>query len=231
MLAEELCKRLGVSVPVMILNGLAGNINHFDPKNPGEQTSRDEAVRIGKGYADFGMQALETAGNLPITPLAVKSVTFDVPYRDVSEGEIEAAHKLLASTTDGPQKRLTSEDLAKGDPQIERFYARSLIEFAEVRQAQAGECQEIAGFRLGDAAFVGFPGEPFVEIGMAVQERSPFKHTTVFELLGDCAGYIPLPECFERGGYEPRTHPRNRLTPEAADMFIERATEVLKGLC
>ena len=98
-------------------------------------------------------------------------------------------------------------------------------------RVQFFECQEIAGFRLGDAAFVGFPGEPFVEIGMAVQERSPFKHTTVFELLGDCAGYIPLPECFERGGYEPRTHPRNRLTPEAADMFIERATEVLKGLC
>lgn len=229
-LADQIKKRLDADVPVLLLNGLAGNINHFDRDNPGPQCSREEAVRIGTGYADAAMEALEGAEQITASPAAVASTVFDLPYRDVSQGEIGRAREVLENTAQDADRRLTSEELAKGDPQIERIFARGLLEFAELRERVPSEKVQIAGFRLGDAGFVGFPGEPFIEIGLAVQDKSPFPFTTVFELLGDVAGYIPMPDCFDRGGYEPRTHRYNRFTRDAAQIFIDQGTDVLTKL-
>jgi len=229
-LADEINNRLSTDVPVLLLNGLAGNINHFDRSNPGPQCSRDEAVRIGTGYADAALQALHAAEEMAATPAAVASAVFDLPYREASQEDIDSARKVVESTAAHADRRLTSEELAKGDPQIDRIFAEGLLAFAELRQQAAGETEEIAAFRLGDAAFVGFPGEPFIEIGLAVQDQSPFPFTTVFHLLGDTAGYIPLPDCFDRGGYEPKTHLYNRFTTNTADIFIEQGIELLKDL-
>jgi len=229
-MAAAINRRLSMDVPVLLLNGLAGNINHFDPANTDHQCSREEAVRIGTGYAEFAMQALAGAREMEAMPLRAESVVFDLPYRDVTDAEIAAARKLLTRAAGNTSRRLTSEELAKGDPQIERMYAQGMLDFADLRAKADSEEEEIAGFRLGDAAFVGFPGEPFVEIGLEVREQSPFAVTTVFELMGDIAGYIPMPECFERGGYEPRTHVYNRFAPDAAGIFAERVLEVLARL-
>ena len=229
-MADEVNKRLSAQVPVLLLNGLAGNINHFDRRNPGPQCSRDEAIRIGAGYADAVLQALDTAREIPATPVAVASTVFDLAYREASQEEIDRAREVVENTSADAGRRLTSEELAKGDPQVDRIFAEGLLEFARMRETAAGETEEIIAFRLGDAAFVGFPGEPFVEIGLAVQDRSPFPFTTVFQLLGDIAGYIPLPDCFERGGYEPRTHRYNRFAHDAAHILTDRACEILTSL-
>ena len=44
------------------------------------------------------------------------------------------------------------------------------------------------------------------------------------------AGYIPMPECFGRGGYEPRTLPHNRFAHDAAHVFIKQGGRVLEKL-
>ena len=51
-------------------------------------------------------------------------------------------------------------------------------------------------------AFVTLPGEPFNGIAQAVREASKFKYTFIIELSQSVSGYVPMPECFERGGYE-----------------------------
>ncbi|MFH0965786.1 MAG: hypothetical protein V2A58_17445 [Planctomycetota bacterium] len=229
-LAAEMTDRLGGAFPVLLLNSPAGNINHFDLANPDAQCSRSEAVRIGKGYARFALEALKSAAPMEALPLAAASESFDLPYREVSEKELAAARALVATARSGASRRLTSEELAKGDPEVELIFARGLFDFAELRARADHERQEVAGLRLGDAAFIGLPGEPFVEIGLAIREASPFKFTSVFALLGDLAGYVPMPECFDQGGYEPRTHRYNRFARNAAGVFIEKALEVLKKL-
>ena len=125
---------------------------------------------------------------------------------------------------------MTAEDLARGHPYVEWIYAQALLSFQERCGGSEGEHLEIGGFCLGKSAFVGLPGEPFTEIGLAVKEQSPFERTTVFALCGDVAGYIPLPEHFEHGGYEPRTTLNNRFAPQVGLLFIEQAAELLKEL-
>lgn len=70
-------------------------------------------------------------------------------------------------------------------------------------RAQRVEVQAIALGR--DVAWVGLPGEVFVELGLALKKRSPFKHTFVVELANECLGYIPDRRSYAEGNYEPES--------------------------
>ena len=61
---------------------------------------------------------------------------------------------------------------------------------------------EIAALRLGDAAFLFLPGEPFVETGLALYEASPFHDTFIVGYAEDWIGYIPTDQALDEGGYE-----------------------------
>ena len=49
--AQEIQYQLKTSIPVMVVDDASGDINHFDFRQDIKQTSMDEAVRIGRGYA------------------------------------------------------------------------------------------------------------------------------------------------------------------------------------
>lgn len=60
----------------------------------------------------------------------------------------------------------------------------------------------IAALRIGNATFVFLPGEPFVEIGLAIRQSSPWQFTAVVGYANDYIGYIPTDRAFRNGGYE-----------------------------
>lgn len=57
-------------------------------------------------------------------------------------------------------------------------------------------------FRLGDLAITAVPCEVFVEIGLEVKEKSPFKPTFTISLANGYNGYLPTPTHHKLGGYE-----------------------------
>lgn len=57
-------------------------------------------------------------------------------------------------------------------------------------------------FRLGDLAIAAAPCEIFVEIGLAIKSKSPFKTTFTTSLANGYNGYLPTPEHHKLGGYE-----------------------------
>jgi hypothetical protein len=61
---------------------------------------------------------------------------------------------------------------------------------------------KIGALRIGQAAWVFLPGEPFVEIALAIQEASPWSFTAVAGYAEDYIGYIPTNRAFDNGGYE-----------------------------
>ena len=56
--------------------------------------------------------------------------------------------------------------------------------------------------RLGEIAFVGWGGEVFNEIGLAVKAGSPFRHTFILTHCNGAAGYLPTRDSYPEGGYE-----------------------------
>jgi hypothetical protein len=55
---------------------------------------------------------------------------------------------------------------------------------------------------MGDFALVGFPGEPFTEIGRQVREASDYKMTFVSCCANGHEGYYPSAAAMDAGSYE-----------------------------
>ncbi|HLT93287.1 MAG TPA: hypothetical protein VKZ56_01940, partial [Membranihabitans sp.] len=73
---------------------------------------------------------------------------------------------------------------------------------------------------------VGLPGEVFVELGLDIKNRSPYKYTFVIELTNTHIAYVPTREAFDRGGYETIN---SRLAPGGGEMMVESAVKLLNS--
>ena len=88
----------------------------------------------------------------------------------------------------------------------------------------------IGAARIGDAAFVFLPGEPFVEIGLAIREASPCGFTAVVGYADDYIGYIPTDRAFANGGYEIGPGRWSRLASGSEPIVRQAAIELLGSL-
>jgi len=129
-----------------------------------------------------------------------------------------------------PHKDLTSGDLAKGNPLIEQIFAWKLIEFKDKKKSPKKDQIYITVFRIGEVAVIGLPGEPFVDIGLAIKSKSPFKYTLICGNANGYAGHIPLESHFKNGGYEVRTTPYNRFAKGLGRFTIRKSIETLQTL-
>ncbi len=80
---------------------------------------------------------------------------------------------------------------------------------------------------IGDIAFVGFPGEPYTEIGRRVKRDSAFKMTIPCCNTNDWHSYIPMEYSYPNGGYGVEM---NGIRPGGAEIFIEKAISLTKEL-
>ncbi|HCG36666.1 MAG TPA: hypothetical protein DER23_10035 [Clostridiales bacterium] len=85
----------------------------------------------------------------------------------------------------------------------------------------------ISGVRLGPVDFVGIPGEPFAGIGRGIREQSGFPCAFVCCLTNGSAGYFPMREAYDEGGYEARS---SQFSPDVADTLIETGVQVLRHI-
>ena len=84
--------------------------------------------------------------------------------------------------------------------------------------------------RFGDVAFVGLPGEMFVEFGLMIKERSPFRHTGVAIYANDYAGYITTRKAYDGGSYEAWPALNARVGREGGYLIVDKAVELLQEL-
>lgn len=84
---------------------------------------------------------------------------------------------------------------------------------------------EVNSITLGDVALVGVPGECFVELGLEIKRRSPYRYTFVFELCNASIGYVPTRKAYDEGGYEATSTP---LQPGSGERLVEAALALLQ---
>lgn len=226
---REIQARIGAQVPILTLIGASGDINHIDVGSGEPQTSYGESRRIGTGYAEIVLDALPALAEIDGAGVRVDTVGATLRKRSVSDRELAEAEALLGGGEEPGRDPLTSFDLAKGSSAVRAMFARQLIRFAE---SEAGKAYE---YRLtcikfgGDLAIVSMPGEPFTEIGLKVKEGSPFRTTFVVSHANGRCGYVPLRECFPRGGYEVLPTVTGGVAEDTADVLVARAAAALMG--
>ncbi len=219
---------LGYDLPVLTLIGCSGNINHLDVSNADEYYGYAEACRIGRAYADIVCGLLAKRKKLPVSHIAVHSAEIAIPYRTIPDEHVKQAEAALArigqAASDGD---MTSEGLATQDGPVARFFAAQLIEYARKCSGRSRDFSLLSMHFDDQLAFVSLPGEPFTEIGLELKKRSPARKTWPIALaMGEC-GYIPMPECFQRGGYETLPVVGGSPREDTAARIVEEAVKLL----
>jgi neutral ceramidase len=86
---------------------------------------------------------------------------------------------------------------------------------------------------IGEVALIGLPAEVFVELGMSIQDQSPFPHTIPVGYANGYQGYVPTAQAFEEGGYEVGARVRyqeNKITSAAPAVVVKKSVEALNRL-
>ena len=201
---REIQYQLGEDVPVMTLTDCSGDINHFDVSTMRNQTNYAEALRIGRGYGQIVCELLKNLEKVEDSEVSYKKTVFKMAYRTVTAQQLADARKVLETIPAGSlddRGDMTSEDLAKGDGIVLRMFAERLLG-CEGNEGKFQECELLALCFSKDLAFITLPGEPFNGVAQGIRKDSPFKRTLIATLAQGKCGYIPMPESFERGGYE-----------------------------
>jgi neutral ceramidase len=102
---------------------------------------------------------------------------------------------------------------------------------ADLARRSAGQTHrtfDLQVITIGDSiALVAMPGEPFVEIGMAIKHGSPFPNTLFSGYSNVGWAYIPMPDAYPLGGYEVEITP---FSPDAAGQIVDQSLALLREL-
>lgn len=84
--------------------------------------------------------------------------------------------------------------------------------------------------QVGDElAFVGMPGEPFVDLQLDLQRRSPVAHTLLLGYTNGYAGYLPTRAASLEGGYGASYGHTLHMAPGIGEAMVDTALAVLRG--
>src|SRR5829696_2245915 len=146
----------------------------------------------------------------------------ELPSLDEARAGVERAQSTLDD--------LRAKDAPKSEIEAATFVTKRAYMTLGRVETYGGRIKfgvELHLLRIGPAVLAGVEGEPFVEIGLDVKQRSPFPRTWFGGYTGGWAGYIPVAEAYLDRGYEVDISP---FAPTAANELIEAATNALNEL-
>ena len=215
------------------LPGCAGSLftqGACGDQNPVRGDTRDYRDVERYGWM-LGGEAIKQVGRLsapdwtesaPVVGAASETLRLpgrEVPPRESMERQRDEAERQLAQA-------ITEEERARLSRQ-RRMAEEALIQIDRADEPIHGEVQVL---RLGDAALVGWPGEPFVELGLEVKARAVAPYAFVVGYANGYLGYFATPAAWEQGGYEVGHGPWARAGPAAGAMLVEKGLELIEEL-
>jgi hypothetical protein len=200
---KEIQHELGRDVPVLTLIGCSGNINHFDVTNDNDQSCYAEACRIGKIYGEIVVGMLDVLEPVEVNKIKLNTSDFVIPYQVISDERVANAKATIERIGDvSSDENLTSEGIAAGDGAVAKMFAEQLLDFKEKCSGKS-RTFKLVNIKMGkDLMFLSAPGEPFTEAGLHAKENSPFKYNFISSYGNGSCGYMCMPGCYSRGGYE-----------------------------
>jgi hypothetical protein len=205
----------GTNHLTVVANGTCGNLNHLDTSWRWPQNTAIEQHRIATILGASVFQAYKTLTPINGGPIRAKNAQVELDLPQLTPAQVEEANQTIAETKD---------DAGAHFMKLVRAY-RVLDISARQGKPYRVEVQAIV---LGNGlAWVGLPGEIFVELGLSIKTRSPFPQTFIAELANESIGYIPDRRSFAEGNYEPESA---RCGPGSGERLVEAAVELLDEL-
>ena len=180
---------------------------------------------MGRVLAEGVQRVLETLEYSDNATVDWRLKRLPIPLRELPAEELARVRGIIEGS---PEPEWANDE--KTAVTWEWMQAASRYSLALMRRR--GPCldYELQVLRLGDAAIVGLPGEPFVEGQLQVKTESPTYPTYVAHATSHYVGYIPTRDALQRGGHEVNTSFWAKLAPEALEMVVAGAGEALREM-
>lgn len=202
----------GSETTALFTMGTSGNVNHIDVSSGAPQKGHEEAARIGAILAAGVLNAFEEKRSIPATPVQAARTIVPLGLAPADPSEAETARQVVA--------RYGEPGAA---PFLDFVQAFKLLDVLD-RDTDTLQA-EVQVVTLGrEVAWVGLPGEIFVELGLQIKQYSPFPNTIVTTLANDSIGYVPDRKGYAQGNYEAVS---SRVAPGSGEQLVEAATSLL----
>ena len=201
--AELMREEYGPEVISVYTPGACADIN----VTIGGERWRESATYFAEQAVDAARRAIPVAVPIPVSAIR-REIT--VPRRDPADQPPEAIGRLNWGGAGG---------------RADVFDRQAELVAAMPEQLTV----VISAARIGPFAIASNPGELFVEHGLSIKRRSPFRHTVVSELTNDLIMYQPTKEAFAQQGYETLVGP-NRVAMEGIERIVDTAVELVEVL-
>ncbi len=195
--------------------GAAGNVNHIDVGDPTPQSGHQEAARIGTILAADVLKTYPHLHPFAVDRVQCRDEAIGLSPPSVTPGDVEWAKEV--------SMKFGKPDAA---PFMDQVKAEKIMSVSALHGKPIQT--EIQVISLGNqVAWVGLPGEVFVELGLAVKRASPFPLTIVVELASGDIGYVPNREAYPQGAYEPVSA---RVAQGSGELMVDTALRLLTDL-
>jgi neutral ceramidase len=225
-LEQTLKGKLGKGFVSAFALGPSGDINDVDVRKDQPIYSASNTERIGKTLGGTVIDALPALKVIDRPSLKMLSARILLPLQVPTKEQIDTAreliNKLYAVSKSG--KYLANAGGESGD-----FLRRvEMSKYLALEDRKESVAVDVQVFRLdAETAIVGLPGEIFVELGLAIKKRSPFKNTIVMTVCNDKTSYIPTKKAFTEGSYEVTNAV---VRSGSGEMLVETALRLLAAM-
>lgn len=217
--AQNMRELFGAEVVPLVLNGCCGNINPWDPFNP---DNKPDHRRMGHELAAMSERVLYSLKFAESAALDWKIKRVNLSYRDIPPERLREVEDILGKNPQPPRGE-------KGEVDPRWFWAASTRSVELCRKREPEFSYEIQVLRIGDAAIVGLPGEPFAEGQLEIKTNSPAPYVFVAHLTSHYVGYLPTRPAYTRGGHEANADVTYwaKLAPGSLETIVKNAKAVI----
>ena len=208
------------------LLGCCGNIrpNFTSDGSRFRSATFDELESVWRGLGAEVVNVRESIDCAPLDGVSVAQRVVTIPLREVPD----ISYFQQALETDiwpDTQDRVGRDS---------RKWVRNRLAEFESGSLKLEPQAEIQVIRVGNLVFASFPGEIFLEFGIAIQQRVKEElglEALHVELANGMIGYVPTADAIPFGGYEVNAYRHGAQSPagysgEAETLFIETAVEL-----
>jgi neutral ceramidase len=210
----------GDRVPVVFLQGACGDITQVDNLSPYQPPAAEEGARLVGGRV--GAEAIKVLLSSPrgaLTPVDFAARQLNIRRRAPDSRRVE--HCLAMVQKDPKEVGVT-----------DWVFAKEIVLLDASLKGRPVADVEVQAVQIGPAIFITNPAELFVELGLELKRRSPFRFTFPVELANGCVGYVPTEEALSPtgGGYETRLTSYSNLEPTAGRQMVQAGLELARAM-
>jgi neutral ceramidase len=208
---------MGAEVPVVFLQGAAGNVTQVDNLSPFKYPKTTQwAEFVGGRVGAEAVKVLLTMVPGSLTPLAAKAEVLQMKRRVPSPEHVRNAYAMV-------KQDIASMDRAKW------IFAKETVLLDYMAKNNPEVAVEVQAIQVGPVVFVSNPAELFCQAGLDIKAGSHFPQTCVVAYANGAVGYVPTEEVLgpHGGGYETRLSTYTNLEVTASSQIVKAGVDLI----